>query len=151
MAQGDRGCRQVVIDPDGGWNEPTATADLIARVDPSRSARRLRGAARAPRGPRLAEGVAARPAAAEAEVDAFLNGLGDELFEPRVHRDLGALLPGGSTVYVASSMPIRDLETFLPTTGRRCASSRTAVRTASTAWSRRDSARRRSRRGARSC
>ena len=28
------GCRQVVIDPDGAWNEPTSTADLIARADP---------------------------------------------------------------------------------------------------------------------
>jgi len=55
---------------------------------------------------------------AEGAVDAFLAGLGDELFEPRVHRDLSALLPPGSTVYVASSMPVRDLETFLPTTAR---------------------------------
>ena len=50
-----------------------------------------------------------------------------------MHRDLGALLPTGSTVFVASSMPVRDLETFLPEQRpRRCASSPTGARTAST-------------------
>src|SRR5262249_14730504 len=29
-----RGCPQVVIDPDGAWNEPTTSADVIARADP---------------------------------------------------------------------------------------------------------------------
>jgi 2-succinyl-5-enolpyruvyl-6-hydroxy-3-cyclohexene-1-carboxylate synthase len=56
--------------------------------------------------------------AASREIDDFLEGLGEELFEPRVHRRLAALLPPASTVYVASSMPVRDLETFLPTVNR---------------------------------
>ena len=30
----NRDCRQAVIDPDGAWNEPTWTADLLARADP---------------------------------------------------------------------------------------------------------------------
>jgi 2-succinyl-5-enolpyruvyl-6-hydroxy-3-cyclohexene-1-carboxylate synthase len=112
------GCRQVVIDPDGAWNEPTATADLIARADPeallSAFAEQL-----APRGGREWQQTwLAASGAAEAAVDDFLDTLGDELFEPRIHRDLGALLPSGSTVFVASSMPIRDLETFLPSSDR---------------------------------
>jgi 2-succinyl-5-enolpyruvyl-6-hydroxy-3-cyclohexene-1-carboxylate synthase len=111
-------CRQVVIDPDGAWNEPTATADLIARADPvallSAFAEEL--ALRVDRP--WQEAWLAASGAAEAAVDSFLEELGDELFEPRVHRDLAALLPGGSTVYVASSMPVRDLETFLPTSER---------------------------------
>ena len=89
-----RECRQVVIDPDGAWNEPTSTADLIARVDPGAAVRASSRSSSTPRaGPRLAEGWLAATAAAEAEVDSFLDRLGDELFEPRVHRDLGALLP----------------------------------------------------------
>ncbi|MGH2978639.1 MAG: 2-succinyl-5-enolpyruvyl-6-hydroxy-3-cyclohexene-1-carboxylic-acid synthase [Solirubrobacterales bacterium] len=112
------GCRQVVIDPDGAWNEPTVTADLIARADPvallSVFAEQL-----APRADRdWQQGWLAASAAAEAAVDSFFDALGDELFEPRIHRDLGALLPPGSTLFVASSMPIRDLETFLPSSGR---------------------------------
>ena len=35
-----------------------------------------------------------------------------------MHRDLSALLPPRSTVFVASSMPVRDLETFLPSSDR---------------------------------
>jgi len=111
-------CRQVVIDPDGAWNEPTSTADLIARADPAA----LMSVFAEQLEPRTERGWQERwlgaSAVAEQAVDAFLGALGDELFEPHVHRDLPALLPAGSTVFVASSMPIRDVETFLPTTER---------------------------------
>jgi 2-succinyl-5-enolpyruvyl-6-hydroxy-3-cyclohexene-1-carboxylate synthase len=112
------GCRQVVIDPDGAWNEPTSTADLIARTDPiallsAFAAQLTPDADRA-----WEESWLAASAAAELAVDSFLDALGDELFEPRVHRDLCALVPARSTVFVASSMPIRDLETFLPSSDR---------------------------------
>jgi 2-succinyl-5-enolpyruvyl-6-hydroxy-3-cyclohexene-1-carboxylate synthase len=112
------GCRQVVIDPDGAWNEPTATADLIARADPA-ALMSVFAEQLTPRGERRWQQLwLAASGAAEQAVDSFLGGLGDELFEPRVHRDLSALLPAGSTVFVASSMPIRDLESFLPSTER---------------------------------
>ena len=109
-----RDCRQVVIDPHGAWNEPTATADLIARADPGLlfasfaeeiEPRSDTGWQQAWRG--------ADHAASDA-IDAFLEALDDEPFEPRVHRLLGAALPEMSTVMVASSMPVRDLESFLP-------------------------------------
>jgi 2-succinyl-5-enolpyruvyl-6-hydroxy-3-cyclohexene-1-carboxylate synthase len=35
-----------------------------------------------------------------------------------LHRALVALAPAGSTVYVASSMPVRELETFFPSTSK---------------------------------
>jgi 2-succinyl-5-enolpyruvyl-6-hydroxy-3-cyclohexene-1-carboxylate synthase len=114
----DNDARQVVIDPDGAWNEPTATAELIARVDPESLFRSFAEQLPATEDRSWLEQWVAANQAAEAEVDAFFDELGDELFEPRVHRDLGALLPAGSTVYVASSMPVRDLETFLPETAR---------------------------------
>jgi 2-succinyl-5-enolpyruvyl-6-hydroxy-3-cyclohexene-1-carboxylate synthase len=113
-----RECRQVVVDPTGAWNEPSASADLIARADPGLLF-----------GP-FAEEIETRPqrawldawraadrSASEA-IDAFLDGLGDEPFEPRVHRRLAAALPELSTVHVASSMPVRDLESFLPAIDR---------------------------------
>jgi 2-succinyl-5-enolpyruvyl-6-hydroxy-3-cyclohexene-1-carboxylate synthase len=115
---GNPACRQVVIDPDGAWNEPTATADLIARADPA-ALMSVFAEQLTPRSERgWQERWLAASAAAEQAVDSYLAGLGDELFEPRVHRDLAALLPAGSTVFVASSMPVRDLESFLPSTGR---------------------------------
>ena len=89
-----RGCRQVVIDPDGAWNEPTSTADLIARADPVALLSAFAAAAR--RRARTVRGWRAgwpRPRRPRQRVDAFLDTLGDELFEPRVHRDLSALLP----------------------------------------------------------
>jgi 2-succinyl-5-enolpyruvyl-6-hydroxy-3-cyclohexene-1-carboxylate synthase len=107
-------CRQVVIDPDGAWNEPTTTADLIARARPD-TLLRVFAEQLAPRADRdWREAWLSASAAAEGAVDAFFDTLADELFEPRVHRDLSVLLPSGSTVFVASSMPIRDLESFLP-------------------------------------
>ena len=39
--------------------------------------------------------------------------LGEGLGEPRVARELGALLPADATLFVASSMPVRDIETFV--------------------------------------
>lgn len=113
-----RECRQVVVDPDGAWNEPTATADMIARADPrllfgsfAEELERRRDRAW------LDSWRGADQTASEA-IDAFLDGLGDEPFEPRVHRRLAALLPPLSTVFVASSMPVRDLESFLPAIDR---------------------------------
>lgn len=109
-----RACRQVVIDPDGAWNEPTWTADLIARADPATLCRSF-AEQLPPRAERdWLEGWQVAARAADAEIDSFLASLGDQLFEPGVHRRLGNLLPSGATVFVASSMPVRDLETFLP-------------------------------------
>jgi 2-succinyl-5-enolpyruvyl-6-hydroxy-3-cyclohexene-1-carboxylate synthase len=108
-------CRQIVIDPDGGWNEPTWTAERMLRVDPAQ----LLGAVAEvlePRAGGWTEAWRTATLAAEQAIDEFLDSLGDELFEPRVHRQLASLLPVASTVYVASSMPVRDLETFFPTT-----------------------------------
>ena len=38
----------------------------------------------------------------------------DELSEPRVAAELGMRLPADATLMVASSMPVRDVETFFP-------------------------------------
>lgn len=114
----NRGCRQVVVDPDGAWNEPTGSADLIVRVDPGPLFDSVAGELGAPGDRKWLDAWSAADRAASEAIDALLDGLGDEPFEPRVHRALAGLLPPMSTVYVASSMPIRDLETFFPAVER---------------------------------
>jgi 2-succinyl-5-enolpyruvyl-6-hydroxy-3-cyclohexene-1-carboxylate synthase len=110
----NRSCTQLVIDPDGAWNEPSSIAAEILRIAPAELCEAVAGELE-PRSESdwqrrwLAASVAAREAIEEA-----LGALGQELFEPRVYRELAAVLEPQSTVYVSSSMPVRDLETFFP-------------------------------------
>jgi len=55
-------------------------------------------------------------AADDAAARAIDAALGDELNEPRVARELGAI--DGAVLWVASSMPVRDVETFAPVRDR---------------------------------
>ena len=51
---------------------------------------------------------------ADARAAGAIDGvLGDELSEPRVARELGARLPAAATLFVASSMPVRDVEAYV--------------------------------------
>jgi 2-succinyl-5-enolpyruvyl-6-hydroxy-3-cyclohexene-1-carboxylate synthase len=106
------GADQIVVDPDGGWNEPTRRAAAILRADPTELA--AGWAARVGRGDRDAAQVwlEAERAAAEA-LAAELDG-NAALTEPALHRALGAAHEDDDLVYTASSMPIRDQEAFLP-------------------------------------
>ena len=49
-----------------------------------------------------------------AAAGAIARALEDELSEPRVAAELGRRLPHDATLVVASSMPVRDVETFFP-------------------------------------
>src|SRR5204862_7427605 len=46
--------------------------------------------------------------------EAIASALGSEVSEPSVARELSAWLPPEATLFVASSMPIRDAEEFAP-------------------------------------
>jgi 2-succinyl-5-enolpyruvyl-6-hydroxy-3-cyclohexene-1-carboxylate synthase len=113
-----RECQQVVIDPHGAWNEPTATADLMARADPGLLFASFAEEIEARSDRSWLESWRTADRSASEAIDGFLDKLGDEPFEPRVHRRLATTLPAMSTVLVASSMPVRDLETFLPAIDR---------------------------------
>jgi 2-succinyl-5-enolpyruvyl-6-hydroxy-3-cyclohexene-1-carboxylate synthase len=105
------GASEIVIDPFGGWNEPANRAAAILRADPTELA--AGWAARLEKEERGAPGgwIAAEQAA-QAALDAELDG-GGPLSEPALHRALGRAHRDGDLVYTASSMPIRDQETFL--------------------------------------
>jgi 2-succinyl-5-enolpyruvyl-6-hydroxy-3-cyclohexene-1-carboxylate synthase len=132
------GADQIVVDPTGGWNEPTNMAAAIIRADPTECAsgwavRLEKQAEQERRGEggtgdtllsrtagRFVKGVS-RPAPKawlEAEAtaqSAIADALADEveITEPALHAALGRAYRDGDLVYTSSSMPIRDQEAFL--------------------------------------
>lgn len=110
-------CLQLVVDPTVGWNEPTRAAALVLRSEPAALATALA----AQLGERSEEDTSfavawrtAGDAAAEAIAGALGQSDATELSEPAIHHCLGQAYRDGDIVYTASSMPIRDQESFLP-------------------------------------
>ena len=105
--------RQVAVDPSFGWNDPTRFAETLVRGDPREVAEglvsRLEGAE--PNRDWCAAWLEADHAVSNAFA-AHLEAL-SEVTEPGVQRALGEVLGDGDLVYAASSMPIRDQESFL--------------------------------------
>jgi 2-succinyl-5-enolpyruvyl-6-hydroxy-3-cyclohexene-1-carboxylate synthase len=105
--------RQIVVDPEGGWNEPSRRAETILRADPASLAaglaERLDGAGDPDW---AASWVGAADAAAETIASSLARA--SAVTEPAVHAALGGVYGDGDLVYTASSMPIRDQEAFLP-------------------------------------
>ncbi len=99
------GARQILVDPQLGWQDPASVVELVVRADP----RLLEPPAAAD------PGWLKRWRAADARAaGAIEETLGEELSEPNVARALAGALPSGATVFVAASMPVRDLESFWP-------------------------------------
>jgi 2-succinyl-5-enolpyruvyl-6-hydroxy-3-cyclohexene-1-carboxylate synthase len=105
------GADQIVVDPYGGWNEPTRRAAALLRADPTELAAGWAARLGEER-PAPAMWLEAESAAREA-IEAELAGT-DVPSEPGLQLALGAVHRDGDLVYTASSMPIRDQEAFLP-------------------------------------
>ena len=104
---------QVALDPEGAWQDPAAVLTHRLAVDPAATLERLAATHAA----RVAEPewLASWRSADELASEAIGSVLGPEgLSEPRVAAELGALLSADTTLFVASSMPVRDIETFWP-------------------------------------
>lgn len=104
-------CPQVVVDPRGVWHEATRVATEVLQCDP---------VALLEHGVSIATPETTRDwttswslleTAAQSAIDAALTAEAFP-FEPAVYRSLLAGLDGGATVYVSSSMPVRDVECF---------------------------------------
>jgi len=113
------GASEIVVDPYGGWNEPSNRAAAILRADATELASGW--AARLEKESRPApEAWIAAEAAAQVALDRELgvgadpeDGAATTISEPALHRALGGAHLEGDLVYTASSMPIRDQEAFL--------------------------------------
>jgi 2-succinyl-5-enolpyruvyl-6-hydroxy-3-cyclohexene-1-carboxylate synthase len=122
-----RAGRLVVVTPRGAAADPARAASLTVRGEPDAVAEAvLRRLVPRPASAWLDLWLAADRAAAGA-VDAWMAGLGDELFEARVARDVAASLPDGAVLFAGSSMPVRDLDGFMrPRQGVRVVGNRGA-------------------------
>jgi 2-succinyl-5-enolpyruvyl-6-hydroxy-3-cyclohexene-1-carboxylate synthase len=101
------GTRQVAFDPEGAWQDPAAVVGELLDADPAAWARSIAGPLRA------SAWLEAWRRADDAAAEAIAAELGDAICEPAVARALAAL-PSEVTVFTASSMPVRDIESFWP-------------------------------------
>jgi len=102
---------QITIGPSLRWRDPDAVVGLHT-VTPVRAL-----LAAASGGQMVADQsgwLQSWRAADAAATNAIAATLGDRLSEPLVAAKLGEWLPARATLYVASSMPVRDLESFFP-------------------------------------
>jgi len=101
---------EVLIDPEMAWQDPSQQTDLAFNAQPAAVLELLAASGSVP-DPAWAAGWQQADAFATEAIDEVL---GDQLSEPAVARQLGAQLPADVTLVVASSMPIRDVESFFP-------------------------------------
>jgi 2-succinyl-5-enolpyruvyl-6-hydroxy-3-cyclohexene-1-carboxylate synthase len=101
--------RQLAIDPDGTWQDPDAVVSERDDRDPGRALEALTPDARPD--PLWSARWRAADDAATATLTATLD---DGLSEPAVARTLGTALGPDVVLFSAASMPIRDLELYLP-------------------------------------
>ncbi|MBF6606117.1 MAG: 2-succinyl-5-enolpyruvyl-6-hydroxy-3-cyclohexene-1-carboxylic-acid synthase [Chloroflexi bacterium] len=108
--------RQIVVD-DGGWAEPTLRAVTMVHAEPVGLAAALAEAVAAVRaGPAEVDWLGAWLAAdrtADAAIRGWLATL-DEPFEGAAFADLEGVLPDGTVLVAGNSMPVRDMDAFLP-------------------------------------
>jgi 2-succinyl-5-enolpyruvyl-6-hydroxy-3-cyclohexene-1-carboxylate synthase len=109
------GADQIVVDPVVGWNEPSQRAAALLRADPTELAAGWAARLESETREAPATWLEAEQAAVEA-IGAELEPL-DSPTEPSLQLALGSAYRDGDLIYTASSMPIRDQEAFLPSTG----------------------------------
>jgi 2-succinyl-5-enolpyruvyl-6-hydroxy-3-cyclohexene-1-carboxylate synthase len=102
---------QIAIDPEGAWQDPAGVVGTVIAADPRELVEALTKKVSRRMSTWLDDWIAA-DRAASAAIASVVGPSG--LTEPRVAAELGSSLPASSTLVVASSMPIRDVETFFP-------------------------------------
>jgi len=99
---------QVAVDPEGSWQDPAGVLATSLAAEPAAVLAALAARRADP------EWLASWRRADERAAGAIDEALGEAVSEPRVAAELGRRLPSHATLFVASSMPVRDVETFWP-------------------------------------
>jgi 2-succinyl-5-enolpyruvyl-6-hydroxy-3-cyclohexene-1-carboxylate synthase len=107
----------IVIDGDGGWRESALLPATFVHADAGATINTLTTMRRRRREREWADGWLAADAAAGEAMDGWLGAL-DEPFEGAPFLILADVLPDGAVLWAGSSMPVRDLDTWLPSTDR---------------------------------
>jgi 2-succinyl-5-enolpyruvyl-6-hydroxy-3-cyclohexene-1-carboxylate synthase len=95
---------QIAVDPHWSWQDPASVVGM-----------RIRSPLPMPEQISVEQGWLESWTKPDAEVASALHRLlGDRLSEPLVARGLNDWVSRDTTLFIASSMPIRDVETFLP-------------------------------------
>jgi 2-succinyl-5-enolpyruvyl-6-hydroxy-3-cyclohexene-1-carboxylate synthase len=103
------GAEQIALDAEDAWHDPDGVVSARIAANPRAALAALVTEHRDAGDPAWLQRWRAADRAAAAAIAATL---GDELSEPRVAAELVSALPSEATLFVASSMPIRDVETF---------------------------------------
>ncbi len=114
-----------VLDGEGGWRDATLVPATFVHADAASAAEALTGTliGRSAGSPRVGHLAPLSPgwardwlqaeAAAGRALDLWLRGL-EEPFEGSPFKALGELLPEGALLWAGNSMPVRDLDAWLP-------------------------------------
>ena len=114
---------QVVVDGDRTWSEPTIIPTTFVQADATATADaladRLEAAVRGPAGGWARDWCAA-DSAADAALEGWLASVTEEgePFEGLPFALLGHLLPDGALLMAGNSMPVRDMDAWLPSVPR---------------------------------
>jgi 2-succinyl-5-enolpyruvyl-6-hydroxy-3-cyclohexene-1-carboxylate synthase len=103
---------QVALDPEDAWQDPASILTESLALEPAGALAELTASQPAAD----ADWLAGWRAADEQAAAAILGALGprEGLSEPAIAAELGTLLPTTATLFVASSMSVREIETFWP-------------------------------------
>lgn len=112
-------CRQIIVESDEGWREPTLLAADMLYADPVQFCEALTAVCtdRQMSVPRWAEDWIQLNRLTQAEIQTRVTQEG--LFEGRVFTELAHCMPSDSLLFVGNSMPVRDLDTFFMKSDKR--------------------------------
>lgn len=110
------GVDQVVVDPHAAWNEPTRVAATILHADPVKACDALTAAIEV-RGTDVDGGWVGLWRDADAVVSSAF-AASPEGFEARAYAGIERSLPDEALVWISSSMPIRYVESYFPSSAK---------------------------------